>query len=386
MIVIKRCLTYTPACFYYNITNGIIFMYARTKQAEQNAFLESCLAIYFARRPGLFPIVNTFSNKILAILADHEKRTEILKQLEIGDNFKNLKNELYVIADHEKNFFRGPLGALKPNKPIDEISPEDALCDIEMALKKDNANLINIMPIHSVFGYRILRLLNPNAYNQAGLNFAPCKKSLEVYKKLVTKKAEDKDIPVTKQLGVAITDSLCQKINAMEETQKLNHEIDVLEHRNSFGRFAINNETGKFNQFISCDVPLAAGPSTHALSLFTAAYAYKDVVSIELTNEALQEYALAYFTYLTTAGYHTFHEVMFSANLSLGLTHDMHSYLNNIPKENIQLFTEFNTVIELLSAERYSPMLFNNKKTLNQVEDNQLVIEKENGKSSSLNL
>lgn len=323
-------------------------MYARTEQSEINAFIESCLAIHLATRPNLFPVVKKFSNIILEIITNQDNKLKIINELRKSENFQNLKNELYVIADYDKKIFRGALGALDLKKPFDEIQPEDALNDIYNALIKPDANLLSIMPLHSVFGYRILRLLNPEGYNAASLKFSSFKKMLEEAKKFVIRKAEDKDIPVTKQLGVSIDEISHHLINEMIEIKEISETIRVLEHRNSYSRFMIKEED-KFQNFIKFDAPLVAGPSTHALSLFTAVYTYNSMLQISFTNEDLQEYALAYFAYLTTAGYHTFHEVMYSAATSLGLSYDMSGYLENIPKSNIKLHNESKEMLELSS-------------------------------------
>lgn len=222
------------------------------------------------------------------------------------------------------------------------------------------------MPIHSVFGYRILRLLDPEAYKNAGSRFALYKEALEGKKKFIIKKDEDKNIIATDQLGIASSLNNIQKINEMDETKKIKKGI-ISEHRNSLQRYSISKQGKKFQDFVDNDAPLAAGPSTHALSLFTAAYAYQNIVSIDFTLDELLTYALAYFVYLTTAGYHSFHEVMLSAataiTTNLEFSYNMGSYLENIPKSDERLYSKCKSIIERLSSEL-------NQKVAEQIDKN----------------
>lgn len=338
-------------------------MYERTEQAEKNAFLESCITIYFARRPELFPIVNKMSEKFLATI--NERREEIIAVLNKGTNFKSLKDELYVIANYEKNFFKGPLGALPPSKEIDKITPNEALEDIEKMLKNDQANLISIMPIHSVFYYRIFRLLESNAYEKAASNYKTLKESIEKVKNpelkdpkdpiekatktYVERKAEDKDVPVTRQLGVALSEEHCKTINEMDETKELCKSIPVLEHRTSHGRFQINisqEHPDVMQEFQKHHAPLAAGPSSHAITLLTGANTYLLIdPKMSLTTSESLSYVWAYASYLTTAFYHTTQEVIYTATRCLNLKYSMDSYIDNLP-ENIQKNPEFNAMLE----------------------------------------
>ena len=63
-----------------------------------------------------------------------------------------------------------------------------------------------------------------------------------------------------------------------------------------------------------------------------AAKLYEMKSARPFTPAEWQEYSLAYFVYLTLAGYHTFHEVMLVTATYLNVSYQLDSYLSHFPQ------------------------------------------------------
>ncbi|MDR3501402.1 MAG: hypothetical protein P4L79_02365 [Legionella sp.] len=312
---------------------------------EQHIFEQVSIALFLANRPDWFPILNKLNGKILQLFRDESMRTALIKELSVVENFILMKAELYVTADRDNNLFKGPLGALIPTKEVSDITIEDALNDIEKMLSNKKANIIDLLPIYSVVGYRIIRLINPPNYAMAGAPFADFLKLIQDEKKIViTKKADDKDIKVTTEFGTLISKPYMVAIAESESAVSLLERLTVPEHRTSWQRFNVNTDSATglpvIGKFIEHGLPLIAGPSTHIIFLLTAVRALQTLLSFELADDELYELSIAYQAYLTTAGYHTGCEVLYSAANCLKREYDFSSFWNNIP-EQIKEHQEF---------------------------------------------
>ncbi|MDP1604868.1 MAG: hypothetical protein Q8M03_16575 [Legionella sp.] len=290
------------------------------RSKEENAGFESQMAIKLAVHPELFPSVKIISDRILEII--HTRREEIISKFTTEASLDDIKSALY------RSESRGALGCIA--KSTDGLTIDEILNDIKTMLLSATT-LIQIMPIHATFGYQIGKKLDDQSYltfrNEV---FKEANEFVSKCKQAVKKKAEDSDIEPTTQLGVSDLADICEKINALPETERLKEIINP-SHTNSLQRHRVDFENPVLQIFVENNVPLAAGPSTHTVTLLAAARLYEKLLAKEFTKEMQHEYALAYFAYFGTAGYHTFHETMSVAAKCIGFPYTIHSYQENIP-------------------------------------------------------
>lgn len=301
------------------------------KKLEINAYFESVLALKLAVNTELFPIVNTISKIILNII--QSRKNEIIEKLTEKDNLKMLQGELYT-----------QFGALTEKK----TTPESVLNDIQSVLENKNANLIKIMPIHAIFGYRILRLLYEEQYEKIRSNFKEAKLYIEHAKKYVARNDEKKVIP-TSQLGVSRNPHFCKKIHEMPESQAILSE-NAKQHKTSLERFKIDHDAEAIKEFVAHSIPLAAGPSSHTLALMTAAKLYETLTEQPFSNEDLCSYKTAYFAYFGTAGFHTFFEVENVFARCFDLSCKINNYNDSLP-ENIKKSIVFEELKKLFPTQ-----------------------------------
>lgn len=294
---------------------------------DLNTYFESYLAIKLASHRELLPIVDVISEIIIGII--QKRKEEITKILNENDNLTKLQEELYV-----------QFGTLTTKK----LNVDVVLEDIQSALECKKASLVNIMPIHGIFGYRILRLLNEKKYEEIRKNFKEANTYIATAKNCVTKN-DEKTVKPTAQLGVSRSPIICQKINEMPEVKEI-LERNAKVHKTSLERFNINLDKEAIKDFITHNVPLAAGPSSHTLALMTAAKLYEIEREKCFTIEELNQYKTAYFIYLGTAGFHTFYEVESVFRKCFDLPCDMSQYRNHLP-DSIKSSTEFSELEKL---------------------------------------
>lgn len=309
-------------------------------QLEKNTLVESALALKLAFQRSLFPMVDKVSEIFCEIIRSQQK--EIIEILNQKDNFKDFQNELYV-----------QFGALKQKKE----TPEEVLKDTQAILENKDAILINIMPIHAIFAYRILRPLHTKLYEQESVKFVDAKIYIENTKKFVTRQEEKKVIP-TEQFGVATSPVVCNKINEMfkPEIDEIGKHSNKL-HKNSFGRFTVTYD-GMLSEYKENNVLSAAGPSSHTLTLMTVVRMLEQLHQTKFSEDELRGYILAYFSYFGTAGFHSFFDVMKVFNLCIGKSCEMGNYVGQLNdsllksqtfKDLVKLFPE-----QLATKERYA--------------------------------
>lgn len=311
---------------------------------SEKAFLESRLAITLALKPDLFPTVAKISALILeCIRVNRAQIIEVFSKSENTTEFDGLVRELY------RDDKRGALGAI--TKPDGDISIETVLNDIELALKNPT-NLINIMPIHATVGFRITRILFKDDFKCTWDSFSSVLQEISTIRTAArTGPIPDNDLPLTQQLGICRDAETCERLNALSETDELSKHID-LAHRNSLQRFTINTQSTLLKEKFQGDVPLVAGLSTHTLTLLTSALVCEKrfLKDNHFSKTELNEYALAYFSYFATAGYHSFHEVMAVAAAVLEMPYVPTSYLDNILHEEVKQFIETNHLLSIDDA------------------------------------
>lgn len=292
------------------------------RSKEENEFFESRMAITLSLHPELFPSVQLISGKILDLIEiNREKFISIFREKPEDDHIKainSIKSGLYRSKD------RGPLGGI--SKSTEGLSIEKILTDIEQELRSAKT-LMQIMPIHAAFGYYIGRLLDETAYLEIKELLESLTPKVTDCKKL---KAKDEKIILTDQFGISNSPIYCGLLNASHEAIELKSIIDPF-HRNSLQRYTVNLEHPALKAFIENNAPLAAGPSSHAITILTAARLYQKVLGHEFLLDMQYEYSMAYFSYLATAGYHTFHEVMSVAAKCTNRPYDISNYQGNIP-------------------------------------------------------
>jgi hypothetical protein len=292
---------------------------------EIKRYLYTKLSISLGLEARLFPLLENISNVMINII--ETKREEII-QLLTQDSiaFANLKYDLY--RDHQ----RGALGSIPKEKYPEDI--DEVLNDIVNALKNHHSNILTIMPIHKAFCYWITRILYRADYISILADYKDALFLFEKSDKYVTRKAADREIILTQQLGIGLSEQTNQLINALPEIEKIRN-IMSLDHRNSLQRFQINSDVEIFDEFRKHNLPLVAGLSGFTINLLCAIKVYaKNFPDIGLlTNEDLYNYAFAYFIYLNTAGYNSFDEVMYIASVMLGLDYQWGSLVDNIPKQ-----------------------------------------------------
>lgn len=321
------------------------------KTTDERLFIQLSIATFFANNRHLFPVIDTINERLMKLLNNEQFKAAIIEKLSLVENFKPLRDELYATVDAEKNYVKGPFGALVPTQDIAKITVEDALNDISAMLQNEQANLIDILPIYSVLGFRVIRILDPRAYDEAGKDFAQEKKSIEDEKKqAVTRKVpfekELTDIIPTAQLGTPMSASYMNAFNNSEHCRTLLQNIALPEHRASWQRFQVDGtlELPIIGNFAKYGSPLIAGPSTHVMTLLTAVNALQTHLSFTLSEEELHSLSVAYMAYLVIAGYHTGDEVLFSASKCLKLEYNFDDFVANIPKE-IKEKAEFKTFL-----------------------------------------
>lgn len=333
------------------------------KTKDEHLFMQLSIATFFANNRHLFPVIDTVNEFLVQLLTNEQLKASIIEKLSLAENFKPLRDELYATVDAAKNYVKGPFGALVPNKDIVEISVEEALNDISAILQNKQANLIDILPIYSVLGFRVIRVLEPKLYDEAGKAFATEKKSIEDEKKqAVTRKVpldkELTDIIPTTQLGTPMSASYTYAFNNSAQSRALLQRIALPEHRTSWQRFNVDSMLNLqiIGDFAKHGLPLVAGPSTHVMTLLTAVNALQTHLSFTLTKEELHSLSVAYMAYLVIAGYHTGDEVLFSASECLNIKYNFDDFVANIPaeiKENAEFKAFLNSVekkMELLSG------------------------------------
>lgn len=289
------------------------------RSKEENAYFESEMAIKLAVHPELFPSVKIISAQILELIST--RREEIISKFTTEASITAIKEKLY------RSSSRGTLGGI--SKSTDGLTINKILDDIETTLR-NATNLIQIMPIHVAFGYQIGKKLDEQSYLVFQSEFKEANDFVAKGKQAVREKAEDKDIVPTVQFGVSELADVCEKINALPESKLLRETIDP-SHRNSLQRYHVDLENPVLRIFVENNIPMAAGPSTHTVTLLTAVKLYEKLLGVKFTKEMLHEYISAYFAYFGTAGYHTFHETMSVAAKCIGIPYTIHSYSDNLP-------------------------------------------------------
>lgn len=307
---------------------------------DQHLFRQLSIATFFANNRHLFPVIDKLNQHLLLLLNSEQFKASIVEKLRLIEHFKPLRDELYATVDDNKQYIKGPFGALVPTKKMEEISIDDALNDISMMLQNKQANLIDILPIYSILGFRVIRVLDPKIYEQAGQEFATNKKGIEDEKKqAVTRKVpiekELTDITPTAQLGAPMSAAYLNAFNSSTQCLALLQNITLREHRTSWQRFNVDSTLNLqiIGDFAQHGLPLVAGPSTHVLTLLTAVNALQTHLSFELTKEELHSLSAAYMAYLVIAGYHTGDEVLFSATECLQMKYNFDDFVANIPAE-----------------------------------------------------
>ena len=284
----------------------------RNLQTEYNAYFESCLALALAEHRDLFPTVDLISKHIIEIITSRKK--EILMTLNNKTRFETVLRNLY-----NKDF-----GALANKKE----TPEAMLNDIQTMLMDKSASLVNVMAIHYIFGSHLLRFLEKENYAAIKPHFEIVQSLVNVTKKHVERKPEE-NVASTCQLGIVRLPFFCEKMNSVLHATHVKQYI--CEHKTSLERFEIEYTAAIFREFIRHHLPLAAGLSTHTLELLMAVKLYEMKTLKPFTQAEWQEYSLAYFVYLTLAGYHTFHEVMLVTATYLNVSYQLDSYLSHFP-------------------------------------------------------
>lgn len=272
---------------------------------EENIYFESRMAIGLSMHPEWFPSVTFISEFILQSIKINRSLIIDIFATDAGKrSLESIKIDLY------RTELSGPLGAIVKDKDaLATLTIEEVLTDIEKRLDPSNPpdNLIQIMPVHATFAYRIARLLYADVYKEFEGRLSTVVKFIDEGKKGIKRKAAEKDIPITTQFGVSDSEELTTKINASIEAKNLSSKITNLTHKTSMQRFASDPSNPILQDFITNNLPVIAGPSTHTVSLLNAAMVY---VKLKDTILNLMEYSFAYYCFMATAGYHTFHEVM----------------------------------------------------------------------------
>lgn len=306
---------------------------------ERNRFFESKMAIILANNKDLFPIVQDVSDMICKLI--QQNRSQIKEILSQGENFNNLKNQLYKKGDF------GSLGALP--QCSEKITIDEVLNDIVSKLNDKDATLIETFPIHATVTYRIFRLLFEEDFLKFQNELGAASKLIDDGKKNVKVKAKDSDISATDQFGLSEHSIVCQEINELPGTKDLRGKINPW-HRNSLQRFIVNIMAAFFEGQCKNNLPSAAGPSSHTVTALVGAKLYTQKLNQQtLSSDQLKEYALAYFAYFGTAGYHTFTEVMQVAAKCIDANADYKmNYEDNLPSKVLNFL--------LSSSHKLSPL------------------------------
>jgi hypothetical protein len=137
--------------------------------------------------------------------------------------------------------------------------------------------------------------------------------------------AQEQEIKATQQLGIC-RNPVFQKMVGLAKKSSLR----------AMERFKPDYQSSFFKASLEQNRPSVCGPSGHTGSLMLGAKLYGNFKA-----EALKEYALMCFAFLTAGGNHSFHEVMIIAALA-GLSLKAGSYAQSIPGtvKELRFFTQ----------------------------------------------
>lgn len=295
---------------------------------DMRAYHESSLAYLLYQHPEWFNnSVGVISKQIVSFIKTYAKEVDALVA-----GKPELKKELYS---------KSRFGSLPSPKTSDEAKkPSSAIIAI---LSDQKPCLSQVMHIHATF------------FEQIQLDIAAKYAKPQEYKKLkerrdhLTKTIDDTHLMepevrgrVDIRKGAPELKREPSKLTRLGGIMKLftfnSSEKGILDKGASTSRavdhFVPDANSAFVREVIAEKIPFVAGPSGHTCVLLKGAQLFN-----VLTQEQLQEYALACFATLTVGGNHSFYEVMVIANI-FGICSDPKSYSESIP-DSIKEHTDF---------------------------------------------
>jgi len=254
-------------------------------------FEESQLSESVVVRPQGETAAQSLSQEIVYALKNHKDAiTSLLTQPQSKD-FEELRKTLYKQC---------ALGHLPDAK--DRV--EEVLNDIEHACSDPNTPIERIIPLHAVFGYRVIKKLdakNSNgevytnrydyAYSQSEAGFKAIQFSNNIRKAIPDNEVEFSQLPGTVSKGSRFAKNT-------KDPHFRGRDKFIIDLSNPEAQSAILNAFGRK------DIPIAAGPSAHARAELASAYA------LGLSHDQIKELTYLIACYKSYAGHHTLHEVI----------------------------------------------------------------------------
>jgi hypothetical protein len=201
--------------------------------------------------------------------------------------------------------------SLDPNQPITAGLVYEHMI---ATLNDGHRDLSDILQIHCIFVHRIYDQLEQPAHKS---DLVKTIFPLSIFNKDYHGRTEKPTKPsATHAQGITKNRFFSKKVEAHEQA-----------HLRALDKFESNENSAFAKAAMQHNLPIVCGPSGHTGSLMLGAKLYG-----ELTSDELKEYALASFSFLTSGGNHSFHEVYLIANL-LGVTYEMNDYAASIPEK-----------------------------------------------------
>lgn len=265
-------------------------------QTRHKEFFESQLATHLLKHPEYFPSVGKISEKITRLMERHKNKViDIIKQT------PKITEEL------QEPYFGASLGSEQP------ITAQTVYENILAVLSGQHRDLSNVIQVHCIFIHRIYDHLEQPAHKADLVNtLFPLSLFNNEYR---GRKEKPSKPSTTHAQGITQNSFFSKKIEAHEKA-----------HLRALDKFEPNQDSNFTKSAMEHNLPIVCGPSGHTGSLMLGAKLYG-----ELTADELKEYALASFSFLTSGGNHSFHEVYLIANL-LGVTYEMNNYAASIPE------------------------------------------------------
>lgn len=294
---------------------------------ENKIYFESKLAVVLMSKAQVNTVAFQVSKAIVDLIDNHEAEIINLfaRNIHLFDEFRKAlfgKKFLGLILDDQKD------------------NLHDILDDIKFILSKEQSILQHVLPLHSAFGYSVIK--NLNLMTSQEITYANLHKkayvidSKDPYEKINLKEIleESKETVLSNKFG--ILSSLSPYAGLVGECYE--------EHERAVDRYIIDRNKHRekiFEVFGSIDIPLVAGPSRHTLNALSSAYA------LTLKQpEQFQEYVGLYACYLIVSGHHSFHEVVIIAQFpNFDVEYIVDNYTRYLPV-SFKQSSEYSSLIE----------------------------------------